>query len=93
MTLKNDEMPPKMFVIPRDRFLALYNLLLQFAEMLKAKGLKDGEKYVAELKPQSEIIPPETEKKKKTLVEKISGVQAAARKIADGMESARAPRA
>ena len=87
MTLTNDEKPPGTFVLPRNLFLAAYQA------MMRAKELKDGETHHAELKNQSEIIPPETAKKKKTLIEKISGVQEAARKIADGMESVRAPRA
>ena len=87
MTLKNDEASPKTFVIPRDLFLATYNA------MMRSKELKDGETHHAELKTQSELISPETEKKKKTFAEKIAGFQAGARKIADGMEQARAPRA
>ena len=87
MNLKNDETPPKTFVIPRDRFLAVYNA------MLRAKELKDGEKHLVELKTQSEIIPPETGKKKKGIVEKIQEFQAGARKIADGMDRARDSRA
>lgn len=82
MTFENDEIPPKKFVLPRDLFLAAYNA------MLWAKKLRDGEKHLAELKTQSELIPPEAEKpKKKSLVEKVMGVQAAARQIANGMES------
>lgn len=85
MHLKNDETPPKTFVIPRDRFLAVYNA------MMRSKELKDGETHHAELKTQSELIPPETEKKKKGIVEKIQEFQAGARKIADGMGQVRAP--
>ena len=93
MTLTNDEESPKTFVIPRDRFLALYNLLWQVSAMFKAKQLKDGDRHLVELKPQSEIAPPETEKKKKGIVEKIQEIQAGARKIADGMDRARDSRA
>lgn len=84
MTLKNDETPPKTFVIPRDRFLATFNA------MMRAKELKDGEKHLAELRPQSELIPPETGKgKKKGIGEKFREVQKAARSVATGMESVR----
>lgn len=82
MTLTNDETPPGTFVIPRDLFLAAYQA------MMRAKELKDGERHLVELKTQSELIPPET-KKKKGIVEKIQEFQAGARKIADSMESAR----
>ena len=79
MTLKNDENPPKTFVLPRNRFLATYNA------MLSAKHVKEGETHLVELKTQDELTPPE--KQKKGTMETWEKVRKVARDIAEGTES------